>query len=141
MSTYVIGTACKVDKIYEINISQNIIYGMATIIFLGIFLDIISKIIYILDEQKDKTQDVEWKEQFKIGVDVGKELIIERLNGVFLIFAGIVLITVCINMLKGYSILEILNLSKCFIIFLMAIVRLYWYCYISSNYSMFLCNI
>lgn len=117
-----IGIATNSVHEYNVNISKNITFGMAVLIYLGIFMGIISRITYLLDKEKDKAQDSTWKEQFKRGMEIGRELVVEKINMIFLIFSGIVLLEVCYYLKLGYTMLEVINLSQTFIVFLMAII-------------------
>ncbi|MCI8310229.1 MAG: YibE/F family protein [Clostridia bacterium] len=113
---FIIGSNTNVIGMYKSNLSNNIILGMAVTIFLGIFIDIVPRIISRLDLEKDKAQDIDWKEQFKIGVIVGKEVISEKINVLFLLFAGITLIPMCYYLKNGYKLNDILNIDEIFLI-------------------------
>ena len=118
---------CKININLFLNIGilgsfGGIIFGSATISLLGVFMDIISRITLRLDSEKDKAQDVVWKEQFKIGVNIGKEFISEKINMLILVFGGIILLPVCVYLQKGYTFIEILNLESVFVICIIAFI-------------------
>jgi uncharacterized membrane protein len=109
-------------KIKEFNNCENVILGTSMIIFAGIYMDIVSRIISSLDETKDKTVDIGHREQFKNGMKIGKDFISEKINLIFLFFVGINFVSIC-NMLKGgYSILEIIDNSQFFVSVLITII-------------------
>ena len=89
-------------------------FSISVVCMLGIFMDIISRITLNLDEAKNKTEDISWKEQFKEGIKIGRQLISEKINMLFLIFAGITLLPICMYISNGYSIAEILNIDYIF---------------------------
>ena len=103
--------------------SENAIFGIYIIITLGIFMDIISRIIYRLDEKKDKTVDVPWLEQFKQGISIGKEYISEKINLIILILLSFSLFPICENINKGVSLFEICGQSVIFVYLLIALVQ------------------
>lgn len=97
-------------------------FSISVVCMLGIFMDMISRITVNLDEAKDKTEDISWKEQFKEGIKIGKQLISEKINMLFLIFAGITLLPICMYISNGYSIAEILNIDYIFFACLVAFI-------------------
>lgn len=106
----------------ELANTRGLIFGMVTIGLLGIYMDIISRITLKLDEEKNKTEDITWKAQFKDGISIGKELISEKVNMLLLIFAGITLLPVCMYVSNGYKIIEILNVNPVFLMCIIAFV-------------------
>ena len=101
---------------------ENAMFGIFMISTLGIYMDIISKIIFCLDEQKDKKVDTPWKEQFKKGIEIGKKNICEKINMIVLILASVSLFPICENINKGKSFLEILDEHGIFAYCLIAII-------------------
>lgn len=97
-------------------------FSISVVCMLGIFMDIISRITLNLDEAKDKTEDISWKEQFKEGIKIGRQLISEKINMLFLIFAGITLLPICMYISNGYNLNEILNIDYIFFACLVAFV-------------------
>ncbi len=102
--------------------SKSLVFSMSIIALLGIYMDIISRITMRLDDEKNKTEDIKMKEQFKIGMTIGKEFISEKINMLFLIFIGVAILPICGYISNGYNIMEIFNVSSIFIIFIIAIV-------------------
>ena len=100
----------------------NTVFGVFLTVTLGVYMDIISKIIFHLDEQKDKTVDTPWLEQFKQGMELGKVYIAEKTNMIILFLIGILLFPVCTNINKGVKIAEMFNQPEVFAYALGAIV-------------------
>lgn len=101
---------------------ENIMFSIFLITTLGVYMDIVSKIISQLDEQKDKTTDTPWKEQYLKGIDIGSKCISERINTMFLILGGIVIIPICIKMNKGIGFSDLFSEADVFAYLLVAIV-------------------
>lgn len=101
---------------------ENAMFGIFLIATLGIYMDIISRIIYCLDEQKDKTVDTPWLEQFKQGIELGKRFVSEKINMIVLILLSVSLFPICVNMNKGMSFSEICGQHGIFIYVLIAII-------------------
>lgn len=99
----------------DVNLDKSIVFGVVALVFLGIYMDIVSKIILRLDEEKDRAQDITWKDQFKTGIDIGKELIIENINMIFLVFAGSTILSVCLYLKNGYTVNQLLDLDSFFL--------------------------
>ena len=55
-------------------------FSIAVMTILGVYLDIVSRIISKLDNEKDRTEDTNWKKEFKNGMTIGKELINEKIS-------------------------------------------------------------
>ena len=102
--------------------AENAIFGVTMMGTLGIFMDIISRIIFRLDEQKEKTVDTPWKVQFKEGIEIGKVFIVEKINMIILILLGVSLFPICLNINNGKSFTEILGQPEIFGYSLIAIV-------------------
>lgn len=101
---------------------ENAMLGIFMIATLGVYMDIISRIIYCLDEQKDKTVDTPWKEQFKEGIELGKKYVSEKTNLIVLILISVCLFPICVNINKGMHIYDIFNHHGIFAYTLIAIV-------------------
>lgn len=109
-------------KINEFKYSSEVVFAIAVVALLGIYMDIISRITGKLDEEKDKAQDVTWKEQFKDGILIGRELISEKISMLFLLFTGLTLVPICLYMNKGYNFIQILNVNEIFMILIIAVL-------------------
>jgi uncharacterized membrane protein len=103
-------------------IDKSIIFGILAIALLGIFIDNISRILSKLDDDKNKAQDITWKEQFKAGLDIGKDVINEKINMVFLIFAGITILPVCLYLKNGSNIFQVLEKDSIFLSIIMMFI-------------------
>lgn len=102
--------------------SENAMFGVFMISTLGIFMDIISRIIFRLDAQKDKTVDTPWKEQFIQGIEHGKKYVSEKINMIVLILLSVSLFPICVDINKGMNFYDICNQDKIFAYVLIAIV-------------------
>ena len=85
-------------------------------------MDIISKIIFELDNQKDKTVDTPWKEQFVQGINIGRNILSEKINMIIFILLGVSLFPICVNINKGLNFSELCNNSEVFSCLLIAIM-------------------
>ena len=92
----------------------NILFGISLIISLGIYMDMISKIVFHLDSQRDKTVDTPWKEQFKQGIELGKVYIAEKWNMIVLGLLVILLFPICNAMNKGMKLVNIIEQPEIF---------------------------
>ena len=101
--------------------SESAIFGIYMITTLGIFMEVISRIIFDLNNNKDKTVDTPWKEQFKQGIDIGKNYISEKTNLIILILLGVSLFLICSNINKGMKVSEICSNSQIFAYLLIAV--------------------
>lgn len=110
------------DDALESNKISGMEFSISVVAMLGIFIDIISRITNKIDSEKDKTTDVNWKDQFKVGMLAGRELISEKINMLFLIFAGITLLPICMYISNGYTISQILNIDYVFFSCLVAFI-------------------
>lgn len=102
--------------------SANAIVGIFMLVTLGIYMDIISRIIFRLDDQKDRTDDTPLKELFEQGMELGKKYIVEKVNMIVLVLASVLLFFVCASMNRGMGFSEIINQPEIFAYSLMAIV-------------------
>ena len=131
-TSIIIFIICKivVPKIYQNEIMsfnvvkkpENAMFGIYMLATLGIFMDIISRIMYCLDEQKNKTIDTPWKDQFKQGIELGRKYVSEKINMIVLILLSISLFPICENINKGMNISEVITDSRIFAYVLVAIV-------------------
>ena len=131
-TSIIIFIICKivVPKIYQNEIMsfngvkkpENAMFGIYMLATLGIFMDIISRIMYCLDEQKNKTIDTPWKDQFKQGIELGRKYVSEKTNMIVLILLSISLFPICENINKGMNISEVITDSRIFAYVLVAIV-------------------
>lgn len=101
---------------------ENVLFGIFMIATLGIFMDIISRIICCLDERKDKTIDIPWKTQFFEGIEIGRKFVSEKINMIVLILIGVSFFPICANINKGMSIANIFNQHGIFACSLIAVV-------------------
>lgn len=99
----------------------NTILGISLVVTLGVYMDMISKIIFHLDAQKDKTVDTPWLEQFKQGIELGKVYIGEKTNMITLVLLGVLLFPICTNINKGTKLAEVFNQPEVFTYSLIAI--------------------
>ena len=98
------------------------IFAVGSLLFLGIFMDIISSFVIRLDDSKDKTIDISLKEQFKTGLKIGKELITEKFNMIFLIFIGISILTICVFIKDGFASLELITIDQIFLLLTFVVI-------------------
>ena len=98
------------------------IFGVYMVLSIGIFMEVISKIIYDLDNDKDKSIDTPWKEEFKKGIEFGKKEIYEKINMILFVFFGISLFEISMNINNSKNIGEIFNLPDIFKVALMAVI-------------------
>lgn len=101
---------------------ENAMFGIFMIATLGVFMDIVSRIIYCLDEQKDKTVDTPWGEQFKQGIELGRKFVSEKINMIVLILLSVSLFPICVNINKNMNFIEICSEHGIFAYLLIAIV-------------------
>lgn len=101
---------------------ENAMFGIFMLATLGIYMDIISRIIYRLDEQKDKTVDTPWKEQFKEGIELGKRYITDKTNLIVLILLSVCLFPICANINQGMNFWNVFKQPNIFAYTLVAIV-------------------
>lgn len=139
----IILVVCFITKVQLNNVldSQNIIFGIASIALIGIYLDIVSKMVLKLDEEKNKKEDIVLKKQFKIGINIGKELVGDKINLIFLICVGNILFPLCMYISSGYSFIEIIKFNDIFLIFIIAIIRKYRINFFYYNYFYYICYI
>ncbi len=102
--------------------SSGVMFGLYVISTLGIFMEVVSRLIYHLDSEKDKTLDVSWKEQFKTGIDIGKKYINEKINEIIFIILSVSLFPICMNINNDMKFAEIFNQANIFSYLLIAIV-------------------
>ena len=88
---------------------NGVMFGIYMIATLGVFMDIISRIIYHLDDQRDKTVDVTWKEEFKMGNEIGKKYITEKINMIIFMVLSVSLFPICANINNDKSFYEIIR--------------------------------
>lgn len=112
----------EIMKFNGIKNSEDAIFGISLIAIFGIYLDIISKIIVDLDENKDKTIDIIFKEQFKQGVGIGKRLFSEKVIMIFLIFLSNSLFQICSNLNNNMNIIESIEQVTVFPYILIAMI-------------------
>ena len=72
-------------------------FGIYLVATLGIFMDIISRMIYHLDDERDKTVDISWKDQFQAGIKIGKGYVAEKINMVIFMVLSVALFPICQN--------------------------------------------
>ena len=85
-------------------------------------MDIVSRINYHLDEEKDKTADITWKEQFLKGIEIGRKYIGEKINTIIFMILGVSLFSICMNINRDIKIYDMLKQHEIFAYFLIAIV-------------------
>lgn len=102
--------------------TENAILGLFLIGSLGIYMDIISRMIFHLDEQKDKTIDTPWKEQFKQGIEIGRGYIDEKINTILLIVFSAAIFPICLSINKGVTFAKIWEQPEIFAYSLMFLV-------------------
>lgn len=86
---------------------ENAVACIFMITTLGIYMDIISRIIFRLDEKKNKTQDVPWKDQFKEGMEIGRLAVREKANSLLILGLGIGILPICVYLHKGTKFFDI----------------------------------
>ncbi len=101
---------------------NGVMFGLYIIVTLGIFMDIVSRINYHLDEEKDKTADITWKEQFLKGIEIGRKYIGEKINTIIFMILGVSLFSICMNINRDIKIYDMLKQHEIFAYFLIAIV-------------------
>ena len=102
--------------------SENAVLGLFIILGVGIFMDMISRIVFRLDEQKDKTADISLKEQFNKGIEIGNEFIIEKINMISLILLSVLVFPICNGINKGDKFVDILNQAEISFYFIIALI-------------------
>ena len=102
--------------------SNGVMFGIYMIATLGIFMDIISRMIYHLDDERDKTVDISWKEQFKSGIKIGKEYIAEKINMVIFLILSVSLFPICMNINSDKSFFQICEDTEVFKYLLITII-------------------
>ena len=122
LSGAIIGIIILLTKTFNTENTFGIVLGISTISLLGIYTDIISKITKKLDEEKNKTEDINCKEQFKYGINLGKDYITEKVGALILLFFGISIYPICTYLQMGYNSIEILNDEKIFLTITIAII-------------------
>lgn len=88
---------------------NGVMFGIYMIATLGVFMDIISRMIFHLDDKRDKTVDVTWKKEFKLGIDIGKRYIAEKINMIIFMVLSVSLFPICMNINNDKSLYEILR--------------------------------
>lgn len=101
---------------------EDALCGIFMISTLGIYMDIISRIIFCLDNKKDKTIDVLWKDQFKQGIEVGRKMLSEKIDMIVLILLGVSLFPICLNINKEMGFSKMCNNPEIYAYFLIAII-------------------
>jgi len=102
--------------------TENVMFSVFLIGTVGIYMDIVSRVIFRLHEQKDQTVDMPWKEQFKQGMEIGKKYIGEKINTMFLVLIVVALLPICVSLNKDISISDAINQPDIFSYFLITIV-------------------
>ena len=100
----------------------NILLGIFLIVSLGAYMDMVSKIIFHLDNQRDKTIDTPWKEEFKQGIELGKNYIAEKWNMIILVLFSILVFPICNAINKGTEWMDIIEQPEIFAYSLIAIM-------------------
>ena len=100
----------------------NILLGIFLVISLGVYMDMVSKVIFHLDRQRDKTIDTPWKEEFKQGMEIGKNYIAEKWNMIILGLFSVLLFPICNAINRGIEWMEIIEQPEVFAYGLIAIM-------------------
>lgn len=101
---------------------NGVMFGIYMIATLGIFMDIISKMICDLDDIKDKTVDVPWIDEFKSGIGIGKKYVAEKINMIIFVVLSVSLFSICANINNDKSFSEICGDTEIFKYFLVIMV-------------------
>lgn len=106
-------TGIKITYNNWLNTSNNItnILIIFVCIIYGIYSNIISNLIKKLDEGKNKTEDVPWKEQVKKGITEGKEIVSNKIQLILLVSICLMALGCLQYILNGYNILQIIRIS------------------------------
>ena len=102
--------------------TENVMFSIFLIGTLGIYMDIVSRVIFRLHEQKDQTVDVPWKEQFKQGIDIGQKYIGEKINNMSLVLIVVALLPICVTLNRDVGITDAFNQPDIFSYLLITIV-------------------
>lgn len=88
----------------------------ANLIFVGVFIsslgvctNIAVSTILGLDEIKNKTKDISWKELYKDGIEIGKNLIKNEIHSLILIYFGAIFIITFTCFSAEMQIIEVIN--------------------------------
>lgn len=94
----------------ELNFNfRDLIFSGIVISALGACMDVGMSIASSLDELKNKTKDMDWKELFKSGMNIGKDVIGTMANTLILAYVGGALTLILLFMTCDFTFVQILN--------------------------------
>ena len=88
---------------------RDLIFAGIVISALGACMDVGMSIASSLDELRLKTKDMEWKELFKSGMNIGKDIIGTMANTLILAYVGGALTLILLFMSCDFSLVQIIN--------------------------------
>lgn len=88
---------------------RDLIFSGIVISALGACMDVGMSISSSLDELRMKTKDMEWKELFKSGMNIGKDIIGTMANTLILAYVGSSLTLILLFMSCNFSLVQIVN--------------------------------
>lgn len=88
---------------------RDLIFAGIVISALGACMDVGMSIASSLDELKNKTKDMDWKELFKSGMNIGKDIIGTMANTLILAYVGGSLTLILLFMACDFNFVQILN--------------------------------
>ncbi len=88
---------------------RDLIFSGIVISALGACMDVGMSIASSLDELKNKTKDMDWKELFKSGMNIGKDVIGTMANTLILAYVGGALTLILLFMSCDFTLVQILN--------------------------------
>lgn len=88
---------------------RDLIFAGIVISALGACMDVGMSIASSLDELKSKTKDMDWKELFKSGMNIGKDIIGTMANTLILAYVGGALTLILLFMSCDFNFVQILN--------------------------------
>ena len=117
-----VGFQDEVMRFNGVRSPNGVMFGIYIIATLGIFMDIISRMIYHLDDERDKTVDVTWRNEFKIGIEIGRKYIAEKINMIIFMVLSVSLFPICASVNNDKSFYEIIGETEIFKYLLILVV-------------------
>ena len=87
----------------------SVLFAMSMMVMTGLTVSISLEIVRGLDELKKRESDINWKDLFKAGLEIGKEDVRAKIPMVILIFGSFILTPALLFMTNNNNFFEVLN--------------------------------
>ena len=111
------GLSGLIEEAMQLNVSLSLvkfdlfslIFAMSIMVITGISISVSISIVKGLEEIRKRESDINWKELFKSGLEIGKEEVKSRIIMIVLIFGNFVLTPILLFMTSYNSVFEVFN--------------------------------